>query len=100
MAMLTLNGLVMNTFMTSGATDKTTGEVFQPKSKVQVLCESALRNGEMRMELVTLTVEDVRPYEALKGRQVRVPVGAFAVGGGVQYFALRGQKPDELAQVA
>jgi hypothetical protein len=54
----------------------------------------------MRFELVTLTVEDVGPYEVLKGRQVRVPVGAFAVGGGVQYFALRGQRPDELAQVA
>lgn len=97
MPMLTLNGQVANTFVTDATKNRETGEAIPAKTKVQLLCENALRNGEMRLELVTLAVEDIGPYEKLVGQVVRVPVGVFAVGGSVQYFALRGQSPEHRA---
>jgi hypothetical protein len=97
-AMLTLCGQVFLTFTSPIGKDKKTGEEYGGGSKVQLLCELPLRNGEVRGELVTLTTDDPGAYEALKGSQVRVPCGAYSLKSGtVGFFALKGQKPELLA---
>lgn len=88
MAMLTLNGLVQNCFDTPETVDRKTGEVRPAASRIQILAENILQNGQRRMELVTLKVKDSRPYAALVGKPVRVPVGAFVSGSAVQFYAL------------
>jgi hypothetical protein len=46
------------------------------------------------MELVTLTCEDVKPYEALKGQKISVALGIFAPAKGqVIYFIPKGSLP-------
>ena len=67
MAMLTLNGIVQNVFDTPESTDRKTGEVRAAASRIQVLAENILQNGQKRMELVTLKVRDAKPYTALIG---------------------------------
>lgn len=91
MAMLTLNGLVQNVFDTPETTDRKTGEVRPAASRIQILAENVLPNGQKRMELVTLKVVDAKPYQALVGKPVRVPVGAFVSGTTVQFYALKEQ---------
>lgn len=93
MAMLLLNGTVANVFDTPASTDKKTGEVRPASTRVQIHAENTLENGQKRMELVTLKVEDGEPYRKLTGKAVRVPVGAFASGGGVLFYALKGNLP-------
>ena len=88
MAMLTLNGLVQNCFDTPETVDRKTGEVRPAASRIQILAENILQNGQRRMELVTLKVKDSRPYAALVGKPVRVPVGALVSGSAVQFYAL------------
>jgi hypothetical protein len=39
--------------------------------------------------MVTLKVQDGETYKKLTGKPVRVPVGAFASGGSVLYYALK-----------
>jgi hypothetical protein len=96
MSMLTLNGVVQNVFRTDSSTDKSTGEVRPAKDRVQIMAENTLQNGDKRIELVTLTVDAPEAYRKLLGRSVRVPVGAFVVGGAVQFYALKGQgQPEE-----
>ena len=90
MAMLTLNGVVQNVFRTESSTDKKTGEIRPAKDRIQILAENVLPNGQKRIELVTLSVEDPEPYRKLLGRAVRVPVGAFVSGSAVQFYALKG----------
>lgn len=94
MAMLTLNGQVMNVFDQPAYTDKKTGEVTPAKHRVQIMADNMLQNGQNRMELVNLTVDDPNPYQKLMGRSVRVPVGAFANGSAIQFYALKGHAPE------
>lgn len=96
-AMLTLNGEVLNVFDQAASTDKTTGEIRPAKSRVQIMAENELQNGQKRHELVNLTVEDPTLYRQLQGRQVSVPVGAFVASGAVLFYALKGQKPVALS---
>lgn len=88
MAMLTLNGLVLNVFDTPAKTDKKTGEIYPASTRVQIQAENILESGQKRIELVTLKVKAGDAYKALVGKPVRVPVGAFASGGAVVYYAL------------
>lgn len=95
MSMLTLNGTVLNVFDTPATTDKKTGEVRPAASRVQIHAENTLENGQKRYELVNLKVADGEVYRKLQGKPVRVPVGAFASGGAIVFYALK-----DLPQVA
>ena len=94
MAMLTLNGQVINVFEQPAYTDKKTGEVTAGKHRVQIMAENTLQNGQNRVELVNLTVDDAVPYQKATGRSVRVPVGVFANGTSIQFYALKGHAPE------
>jgi hypothetical protein len=91
MAMLTLNGTLINIFDRAQSTDKKTGEIIPPSSCLQIQAENTLPNGQKRVELVTLKVENPDVYKKLLNATVRVPVGAFASGHGIQFYALKGQ---------
>ena len=93
MSMLQLNGQIINVFQAPSYTNRETGEITPARHRVQVLCQNVQQNGQRRVELVNLTVADVRPYEGSEGRQARIPVGAFVNGGQVQYYALKGEAP-------
>lgn len=99
MSMLTLNGQVLNVFDQPASTDKQTGEVRPAKSRVQIMAENELQNGQKRHELVNLTVDDPSLYRSLQGRSVSVPVGCFVSSGAILFYALKGQKPQALAAV-
>lgn len=89
MAMLTLNGQVLNVFDTPETTDRKTGEVRPAATRVQINAENTLENGQKRFELVTLKVDKGDPYRELIGKSVSVPVGAFASGSSIVFYALR-----------
>lgn len=98
MSMLTLNGKIINVFDTPESTDRKTGEVRDAKFRIQVMAENELQNGQKRYDLVNLSVDQPALYKPLTGQLVRVPVGAFVAGGAVQYYALKGARP-EVVQV-
>lgn len=88
MAMLTLNGTVQNVFDTPESVDRKTGEVRPAATRVQVMAENTLQNGQKRFEMVTLKVANGDAYRSLVGEPVRVPVGCFVNGGAVMFYAL------------
>lgn len=94
MSMLTINGQVLTTFEAPKGVNRE-GVPYGGQSKVQLLCDTELQNGEHKADLVTLTVEDVAPYKALRGRQVSVPVGAFASDRSVIFYVVKGARPVE-----
>jgi len=91
--MFTLCGQVVNSFVQPGGTSKKTGEVFDPRDKVQILGHIPLQGGGTKLDLVTLNVEDARVFQAAQGKTVRVPVGVYAIGKAVGYFIPQGAKP-------
>jgi len=80
MSMLSLTGVLVNTFrapLRRGA-----GEGEQEKDKIQLLGDIPLNNGEVRKDLITITVPDARKYESDAGQVISLSVGAFAAAKG------------------
>lgn len=97
MSMLLLVGQVMNVFEAPKGVNKETGEAYGGQPRVQILAENALQNGDKRLDLVNLTVEDETLYSGLTGQKIAVPVGAYVSKGTVAFFALKGAKPQRYA---
>lgn len=92
-AMFTLCGQVANVYVQPGGTSKKTGEVFDPRDKVQILGHLPLPAGGHKLELVTLNVEDARVFQSALNKKIRVPVGVYAIGKSLGYFIPQGAKP-------
>ena len=91
--MFTLCGQVMNVFVQPGGVSKKTGEAFDPRDKVQILGQIPLPEGGHKLDLVTLNVEDARPFQSAEGKTVRVPIGCYALNRTVGYFIPQGAQP-------
>lgn len=92
-AMFTLCGEVANVFVQPGGVSKKTGDVFDPRDKVQIIGRLPVSTGGHRLEIVTLNVEDARLYEQAIGKTIRVPVGVYAIRQSVGYFIPQGAVP-------
>jgi hypothetical protein len=93
--MFTVTGQVLKTFIQPGQVDKETGEVGKSSSKVQIMGEIPVQGGDSRLDLITLTVENQKSYEELKGKRIRVPLGFFAPQkGNIVYFIPKGSIPE------
>ena len=98
LSMFTVTGQVLKTFVQPGGVDKETGEVGPASAKVQIMGEMPVRGGDSRLDLITLTVEDKKIYEDLKGKRIRVPLGFFAPAkGNIVYYIAKGGQPEILA---
>ena len=94
-SMFTVTGQVLKTFIQPGIADKTTGQVGNSSTKVQIMGEMPVQGGQSRLDLITLTVEDQKTYDELKGKKIRVPLGFFAPQkGNIVYFIPKGATPE------
>lgn len=101
LSMFTVTGQVMKTFIQPGQVDKETGEVGKSSVKVQIMGEMPVQNGESRLDLITLTVEDRQSYDTLQGKRVRVPLGFFAPAkGNIVYYIPKGARPEVIGEEA
>jgi hypothetical protein len=87
--MLTLQGRIVNTFKSPEGVNRATGETYGGSHRVQVMAENLLKTGAVRVQLIDLTVDDPKPFEALTGRLVAIPVGAFVADGILKFFHMR-----------
>ena len=78
--MLVLEGILINVFETPKGVTKD-GKEYGGESKIQVMYENTLVNGEKRTELETLTVSDLTPYKGKEKSPVRVPVAVNVYQG-------------------
>lgn len=77
--MLTLSGTIRAATTIGGGINKKTGEVIPQRPVLQV--EGLDSRG--LVQLYTLTVPDLAPYEGKVGQQIAVPVRAWAPGATV-----------------
>ena len=97
-SMFTVTGKVLKTYIQPAVTDKETGAVGKPSVKVQLMGEMPVQGGESRLDLITLTVENQKTYDELRGKQIRVPLGFFAPNkGNIVYFIPKGSEPEIVA---
>lgn len=97
-SMFTVTGKVLKTYIQPAVVDKETGAVGKPSVKVQLMGEMPVQGGESRLDLITLTVENQKTYDELRGKQIRVPLGFFAPNkGNIVYFIPKGSEPEIVA---
>jgi hypothetical protein len=89
--MLNLTGVLVCTYTAPAfePKDAEKGENKPQKPKVQILGDVALKNGETKKDLITVSVPDLAPYEGKDGSEVTIPVGAFSPSkGNIAFFGL------------
>ena len=90
--MINLQGTVINVFTQQGGTNKK-GETFEDRDKVQILGALDLPNGEVKNELITLSVENYRDFSSFLNKQISIAVGAMVSGRNVIFYVAKGAKP-------
>ncbi len=91
--MLNLTGQVINVFTQQGGTDKKTGQAFEDRDKVQILGALDLPNGEVKNELITLSVNNARDFHDLLNKKISIAVGAMHSGRTVIFYVAKGATP-------
>lgn len=83
--MLKLSGQVLNVYKAPDFKPEG-GELKEGGHKVQLMTQVTMKNGETKMELVTLGVKDPDAYAI--GEMAEVPVGVFARNNTVQFYGI------------
>ena len=97
--MLSLCGVVLNCFLAPDFKDSKSGEVIKGRYKCQMLCDTVLKNGEQRKEMINLSYVDRQLFEGLAGHVVAVPVGAYSSGRTIGYY-MTGNEVEDLGKFA
>ena len=93
--MIKLEGTVLNVFTQQGGQNKK-GESFEDRDKVQILGALSLPNGEVKNELITLSVENSRDFYDFLNKKISIAVGAMASGRNVIFYVAKGATPNIL----
>lgn len=95
MSMFQVTGTVIHTYDAPASVDKKTGEILrEEKAKVQLIGDMPLPNGQSRYDMITLSCEDRREFEQLRGKKVSVPLGMFSPAKDqIIYFIPKGGHP-------
>lgn len=90
--MLTLRGRVENIIrMPARVKD---GKTLPGYCQVQMFVSEPMQDGQKRLGMQTLSIEDPAPFEEVQGREVRVPVGAYVRNGSLALFMQKGSLPE------
>jgi len=87
--MLIIKAKLLHIFTSADYTNRETGETSQGKVKLQLLAQTTLKNGEVKNELIDISIPkaDYEKYKAKIGATVEVPVGII-VKGNVTYYGI------------
>jgi hypothetical protein len=92
-SMLTITGRLINVFEAPKGVNAKTGDEYGGKPRIQLLGTVVLQNDETRYDLVTLGVDDERPYSVLRDKDISVPVAVFVSGKNPVFFVPKGSRP-------
>ena len=87
--MLIIKAKLLHIFTSADYTNKETGKTSQGKVKLQLLAQTTLKNGEVKNELIDISIPkaDYEKYKLKIGSTVEVPVGII-VKGNVTYYGI------------
>lgn len=87
--MLTLTGMLFNIYESPKGVSKTTGKEYGGANRIQLICQSLLNNGDIKAELIDLSVDDLTPYKGNENKTISVPVGVYVSNNKPAFFALK-----------
>lgn len=69
------------------------GKEYGGQDKVQMIGDILLPNGETKIDMFTLTTSNIKDFDNLVGKEIRVPIGIFAAAKAITYYIPKGSKP-------
>ena len=91
--MLQITGKVINVFTQDGGKNKD-GTEYAERHKVQLMGEMALQNGDVKMDLMDLTIDDLADWNDKQVRRYQsISAHLHLAKGNIIYFVSRGAKP-------
>ena len=86
---LFIKAKLLHIYVSADYTNKETGETTKGKVKLQLLAQTTLRNGEVKNELIDISIpkDDYEKYKTKVGSTVEVPVGVIAKGQ-ITYYGI------------
>lgn len=91
--MLKLIGILAGVFTSPKGVNRETGAEYGGQSKLQVMAENVLKNGEKKMELVNLTTDNPEIFKPFLNKPIELPVSAFVMNGGLLFTMPSDAKP-------
>lgn len=85
--MIILSGTLLKIYNTPEGKDKD-GKAYGGDTKIQILNETKLRNGEMKNEIIDLTVPTAGTYKEQIGQEIEVPVNIRAYKNTIYFEAV------------
>lgn len=85
--MIILGGKLLQVYSTPTGTDKE-GKAYGGDTKIQILNETRLRNGEMKNEIIDLTVPTAEQYKGRIGEDIEVQVNVRAYKNSIYFEAV------------
>ena len=87
--MILIKAKLLHIFTSANYTNKETGDITQGKVKLQLLAQTTLRNGEVKNELIDISIPqaNLEKYKSKIGSAVEVPVGIITKGQ-VTYYGI------------
>jgi len=95
--MLTLRGRVENIIRMPERKGRD-GKSYPAYCQVQMSVSEAMQDGQRRLGIQTLSIDDPAPFEAVQGQVVRVPVGAYVRNGSLSLFLAKGGLPEVIQE--
>lgn len=90
--MIKLQGKLINVFKTEAGTNAK-GEEYEAKDKVQILGELVLPNGDIKNELIDLSVDNISSFSPFLGKEILVDIGCFSSGKSIVFYTRKNAKP-------
>lgn len=90
--MIKIEGLLVNAFTTQPGKNAK-GEVYEAKKKIQLLGSLELPNGDIKNELIDLSVSDLSIFEPFKNKKISLDIGVISSGRNIVFYALKNSKP-------
>lgn len=90
--MLTLRGNVVNVLRHPERVARD-GKTYPAYAQVQMMVEEPLQDGQKRLGVQTLSIDDPAPFEPFQGREIEVPVGVYVRNGTLSIFLQKGARP-------
>jgi len=99
--MYSVTGKVLKIFKSPEGHNSKTGEAFGGESKIQIMGENFLRNGEIQMEMITLTLPEKwgEPAKTWVGKDMVFHVGLFVAGKHIKPYLSENSKMPETKAV-
>ncbi len=90
--MFEMTGQLINVYETPAGTTKG-GKEYDSSTRIEILGQLPIDNGQYRSELRAVKVDDITPFKPFLGKQITIPVSFFAAGKDVIVTVLKGFKP-------